>query len=1360
MSAQAALTRHVPGISQARSPGRRLVAATAVLAMFVALVQAFAAPAALAAPVGAGSYAEGTPTGGAVPTECNNAPITNPRAHVTANFPASAIPTNDWWTSLLWHKFNCGSVSENLMAHPLSFHAFTNGLGVSYPTMATISGTSTGVGEYHFQYAEDFRLGIAGLTAEGKVDGYSDWTVSELWTNGTSSLRMTFGHGLPFVYATKTGGNATLTGAAAPTVWSNANGAIGYTINGHDYAAFGPSGSTWSVAGNTISSSLAGGTFFSVALLPTGASSTNTDRVNALNAYAPYAHNHVTGSRVSWSYDESAARMTATYAFTTTARQGTGTGTVYALYPHQRDYLAGVTPSAYSYLSPRGPMRVVIGSSQFQTVIPFNGVLPQLDNVGFPAGTADATALNNYVNQVATGDPFAGFGDDTYWTGKAFGRISQAATIANETGNAAARDSLIDAMRTRLTDWFTASPGETTRSFWYNQPWGTLIGYPASYGSDTDLNDHHFHYGYFVVGAATVAQFDPTWASTSQYGGMVNEIIKDAANWDRADTRYPFLRDFDIYAGHDWAAGHGAFAAGNNQESSSEGMNFANGLIQWGQATGNTAVRNLGIYLYTTQATAIHNYWFDNDDEAFPAAFGHSTVGMVWGDGGSYSTWFSAEPEMIQGINMLPNTPGHNYLGYDPPYVTRNIAELERNNGGPATVWQDIIWEFQAFADAPAALSQWRAQQSSYPVEEGESKAHTFYFLKNMSVLGTVDRTVTANTPLHAVYSKGGTRTYMAANMGQSAITVTFSNGVTLNVPARSVASSAGGGGGGGDTTAPSTPANLAASGTTSSSTNLSWSASTDAGGSGLTGYEVLRGGTVITTVTGTTYTASGLSASTAYTFTVRAIDGAGNRSANSNTVNVTTLSGGGDTTAPSAPTGLAASGTTSSSTNLAWVGSTDAVGVTGYEVLRNGALIATLASTARSYPASGLAASTAYTFNVRAFDAAGNRSVNSNTVSVTTLSGGTTIPATSTIQAEAYNAMLGVQTETTTDTGGGQNIGWIANGDFVQFNNVDFNGTPKTTFSARVASGAPIGGTINVRLDSRTGPSIGSIAVSSTGGWQTWQTRVGTITGTTGVHTVYLTFDSTQAGDFMNLNWFTFGTPGDTTAPTAPSGLTASGTTANSTNLSWGGSTDSVGVTGYEVLRGGAVIASLGSTARSYTATGLSASTAYAFNVRAFDAAGNRSVNSNTVSVTTLPNSTTIPATSTIQAEAFNAQSGVITETTTDTGGGQNIGAANNGDYIQFDNVDFGASALRTFRARVASGAAGGVSGTVNVRLDSRTGPSIGGFAVSNTGGWQSWTTIPGNITGVTDVHTVYITFDSGVPDAFVNVNWFTFAL
>jgi len=207
------MSAHPRPVKTRTALSRRATAAVVVIVAMVAyLGQAvlLPAPRAAAVGVGSGSYAEGTPPGGGVPTECVDTPIANPRAHVTANFPAGAIPTNDWWTSLLWRKFSCASVSENLMAHPLSYHAFTNGLGVSYPTTPTISGTATGPGEYHYPYTEDFRLGIAGLDADGKVDAYSDWTVSELWANGGNSLRTTFGHGLPFVYATKTGGNATL----------------------------------------------------------------------------------------------------------------------------------------------------------------------------------------------------------------------------------------------------------------------------------------------------------------------------------------------------------------------------------------------------------------------------------------------------------------------------------------------------------------------------------------------------------------------------------------------------------------------------------------------------------------------------------------------------------------------------------------------------------------------------------------------------------------------------------------------------------------------------------------------------------------------------------------------------------------------------------------------------------------------------------------------------------------------------------------------------------------------------------------------------------------------------------------------
>ncbi|PBC94643.1 beta-glucanase (GH16 family) [Streptomyces sp. Ag82_O1-15] len=142
----------------------------------------------------------------------------------------------------------------------------------------------------------------------------------------------------------------------------------------------------------------------------------------------------------------------------------------------------------------------------------------------------------------------------------------------------------------------------------------------------------------------------------------------------------------------------------------------------------------------------------------------------------------------------------------------------------------------------------------------------------------------------------------------------------------------------------------------------------------------------------------------------------------------------------------------------------------------------------------------------------------------------------------------------------------------------------------------------------------------------------------------------------------------------------------------------------------------------------------------------------------TTPPPTGNRDAYSAIQAESYDSQSGTSTETTTDTGGGQDIGSLAGGDWALYKGVNFGSTAATQFYGRVASGAASGVSGLAEVRLDSRTSTPIGSFAVGNTGGWQSWRTVPANITGVTGTHDVYLTFTSGQPADFVNVNWFDF--
>ena len=183
------------------------------------------------------------------------------------------------------------------------------------------------------------------------------------------------------------------------------------------------------------------------------------------------------------------------------------------------------------------------------------------------------------------------------------------------------------------------------------------------------------------------------------------------------------------------------------------------------------------------------------------------------------------------------------------------------------------------------------------------------------------------------------------------------------------------------DTQPPSSPTNLAATAVSSSQIDLSWSPATD--NVGVTGYRVYRNGTLAASPTGTSVSITGLSAGTTYSFTVAAVDAAGNTSALSAPLSATTAASS-DTTAPTTPTGLAASALTATSLTLSWSPATDNVGVTGYRVYRNGTLAASPGGTSASI--TGLLASTLYSFTVSAFDAAGNVSALSAPRSVTTL--------------------------------------------------------------------------------------------------------------------------------------------------------------------------------------------------------------------------------------------------------------------------------------------------------------------------------------------------------------------------------------
>lgn len=388
------------------------------------------------------------------------------------------------------------------------------------------------------------------------------------------------------------------------------------------------------------------------------------------------------------------------------------------------------------------------------------------------------------------------------------------------------------------------------------------------------------------------------------------------------------------------------------------------------------------------------------------------------------------------------------------------------------------------------------------------------------------------------------------------------------------------------------------------------------------------------------------------------------------------------DTTVPSTPASLTASGTTSTSTNLSWTASTDNVGVTGYNIYQGTTLKGS--STTTSFTVTGLTASTAYSFTVKAKDAAGNLSAASNAVSVTTSAAVAAYCASKgNSVADEYIGRVQIGTINNASTGG------TGYSDFTSISTNVTKGSATTititpTWTASTYSEGyavwidlnndkdfdDVGELVWSKATSTTTPATGSFTVPTTA--ITGSTRMRVSMKYNGIPTQCEAISYGEVEDYT-VNLITGSV--DTTAPSIPASLTASGTTSTSTNLTWTASTDNVGVTGYNIYQGTTLKGS--STTTSFAVTGLTASTAYTFSVKAKDAAGNLSASSNVVNVTTLGTAVTYCASkgNSVADEYIDyvALGGIVNAT------GANAGYANFTNLV--GNVPYGSNTI-TFSA------------------------------------------------------------------------------
>ena len=384
-----------------------------------------------------------------------------------------------------------------------------------------------------------------------------------------------------------------------------------------------------------------------------------------------------------------------------------------------------------------------------------------------------------------------------------------------------------------------------------------------------------------------------------------------------------------------------------------------------------------------------------------------------------------------------------------------------------------------------------------------------------------------------------------------------------------------------GDGESPTVPSDLSVTSTTQTSVSISWSASSD--DVGVAGYHVRAEGLLVSTDVKTSSTISGLACGTTYTITVDAFDAAGNQSPAATTRAATAVCPitpppppPGDTAPPTPPGNLAVSGATASSVTLSWSVSLDNVGVSGYGVYRNGASVTAVQQTGATV--SGLSCGTAYTFEVDSYDAAGNHSG----------------------RASVIGSTASLRRHAPAD-GARQRRRDLENGD------------EHRTLLVGL-------------LRQRRGYEYGLYRGGSQAGTTTLTNGIFSgLACNTGYTLAVDAYDAAGNRSQQTVVMVSTTVCPDTTAPTAPTGVVASGISQTGLALTWSASSDNVGVTGYDVYRNDIKVASVTSSPSSQS--GLACGTSYSFAVVARDAAGNSSQPAGLSASTTACSTSTITA-------------------------------------------------------------------------------------------------------------------------------------
>jgi endoglucanase Acf2 len=689
--------------------------------------------------------------------------------YITTNM-TRPLPTHDWWTSIMTVR-NSGMLS----AKPFAYYARGWQVECAYPRVQAYSDS------IEAPFTTELGLSAAGGTfpvqnaGASRVDGYGDFSVRVRLGDTNSFMDATLVRGSPYTYLIYSNCVPMLNCPAGYNVVT-ANTTEAYLVirsasaNQSVFAFFAPSGTLWNTSSGTqiLPALPLNKRFLSVAVMTGRGTSFNAEEFNRLRAHA-YAF--VTNTHVDFAYHPEQGRVCATYSCETVPMQGGETETLMGLLPlHWKNSMASLVPGMV-YTTILGALKLHEGNS-WTMGIRFGGIVPEL-----PKPTDETWSDSMFATLAQDCTEFNGTIGPTYWYGVELGRATRALLALDAAGRWEDRDALLGQIRAGLENLFTYSPGESQHFFGYESVWGSLLGFSESFGATTYLNDHHFHFGYFVYAAAIVAMFDPSFAV--EYREIVDKILRDYNNPSRdvsGPEPLPWLRHFDPWEGHCWATGlpapegDDASAWGPDQESTSEAMNSWAAMFLWGEVTHNPEFRDMGAIGYAIEAQAIREYWYDADQSNHPTNYPKTMISRVFAGKLDTRTWFDQHMDAIWGIQYVPVGPHMTYLGefrdyriLDYNYFKQYVPPASVRDG-----WKAVHWMYRSFFEPNAVVAEY---DSHVTLDGGNSHAAVYYMIHALRSLGQVDTSVYSDCPTLVAWAEGARTNYVAFNNTVGAIT-------------------------------------------------------------------------------------------------------------------------------------------------------------------------------------------------------------------------------------------------------------------------------------------------------------------------------------------------------------------------------------------------------------------------------------------------------------------------------------------------------------------------------------------------------------------------------------------------------------